>query len=130
GLVGQHHGFAEMSAGWISAALEDCIEKVPAPVKVKTQDFLAAGKYPVVSQEAALINGYWNNEADVVKVNRPLVVFGDHTQVIKYVDFDFVVGADGVKLLQPQAAIDPKFFCYQLQSMELETLGYARHYRL
>lgn len=119
-----------MSAGWISAALEDCIEKVPAPVKVKTQDFLAAGKYPVVSQEAALINGYWNNEADVVKVNRPLVVFGDHTQVIKYVDFDFVVGADGVKLLQPQAAIDPKFFCYQLQSMELETLGYARHYRL
>ncbi len=33
------------------------------------------------------------------KVKTPVVIFGDHTKVLKYVDFDFVLGADGVKVL-------------------------------
>ena len=98
--------------------------------KIQRKDFLGAGSYPIVSQEEAFINGYWDNEADLFKVTTPIVIFGDHTKVLKYVGFDFVVGADGVKILQPRKFLLPKFFFYQLQTANLNSLGYARHYRL
>lgn len=49
---------------------------------------------------------------------------------MKYVDFDFVLGADGVKVLKPKPFLHPKFFYYQLHTAPLSSLGYARHYRL
>lgn len=119
-----------MKAGWQSKPFEGCVEKVTYTPKIPRQDFLEDGAFPIVSQEAEFINGYWNNEADLFKVSTPLVVFGDHTKVLKYVDFDFVLGADGVKILQPLDFLLPKFFYYQLQASPLNSLGYARHYKL
>jgi type I restriction enzyme S subunit len=115
---------------WITTTVGDCIVQVPFPAKVPRQQFLQNGAFPIISQEADFINGYWDKETDVLQVDEPVVVFGDHTQVLKYVDFDFVVGADGVKVLKPVPEIDPKFFYYQLMAKELPTLGYARHFRL
>lgn len=119
-----------MKAGWVSKPFEDCIEKVIYTVKIQRKDFLDEGKFPIVSQEESFINGYWNDTADVFSVTTPIVIFGDHTKVLKYVDFDFVLGADGVKLLPPKGFLLPRFFYYQLQSVNLDSLGYARHYKL
>jgi type I restriction enzyme S subunit len=119
-----------MKNGWKTETFEKCIEKVTYTQKIQRKDFLDSGAYPVVSQEEDLINGYWDNEADVYKVATPIVVFGDHTKVLKYVDFDFVLGADGVKVLLPREFLLPKFFFYQLQTANLDSLGYARHYKL
>ncbi len=127
--AGQHPG-AAMKNGWQTAPFEECIEKVTYTQKIQRKDFLDDGAYPVVSQEEDFINGYWDNEADLFKVTTPIVVFGDHTKVLKYIDFDFVLGADGVKILQPRGLLLPKFFFYQLQMVNLDSLGYARHYRL
>lgn len=119
-----------MRVAWVKKPFEDCIEKVTYTQKIQRKDFLHDGAYPVVSQEEDFINGYWNNAADLFKVMTPIVVFGDHTKVLKYVDFDFVLGADGVKILQPKEFLLPKFFFYQLQMANLDSLGYARHYKL
>ena len=119
-----------MKSGWNKEPFEDCIEKVTYSPKIQRKDFLNDGAFPVVSQEESFINGYWDNEADLFKVKTPVVVFGDHTKVLKYVDFDFVLGADGVKILQPREFLLPKFFYYQLQTANLDSLGYARHYKL
>ena len=119
-----------MSANWQTRPFEDCIEKVSYTTKIQRKDFLPEGAFPVISQEEAFINGFWDEEVDLFKVVRPLVVFGDHTKVLKYVDFDFVLGADGVKLLPPRDFLSPRFFFYFLQSIDLDSLGYARHYRL
>lgn len=119
-----------MKAGWETKSFEDCIEKVTYISKIQRKDFLDTGKYPIVSQEADFINGYWVNEDDIFKVSTPIVVFGDHTKVLKYIDFDFVLGADGVKVLKPRKFLFPKFFFYQLQTANLDSLGYARHYKL
>ncbi|MBM4310120.1 MAG: hypothetical protein FJ119_04130 [Deltaproteobacteria bacterium] len=119
-----------MKKGWFKKPFEDCLEKVTYTQKVQRKDFLDDGAYPVVSQEESFINGYWDNEADLFKVKTPIVIFGDHTKVLKYIDFDFVLGADGVKILPPRDFLVPKFFFYQLQNANLETLGYARHYKL
>ena len=67
---------------------------------------------------------------DVFNVIKPIVVFGDHTRVLKYVDFDFVLGADGVKILQPIDALNAKFLFYYLKWSNIPSLGYSRHYKL
>lgn len=98
GDAGEQQGDA-MKKGWHTKPFEDCIEKVSYISKVQRKDFLDDGAYPIISQEDDFINGCWNNEADLFTVRTPIVVFGDHTKVLKYVDFDFVLGADGVKIL-------------------------------
>ena len=119
-----------MKKGWQTKPFEDCIEPVKYTRKIQRKDFLDDGQFPIVSQEAEFTNGYWDDEADIFKVSTPVVIFGDHTQVLKYVDFDFVLGADGVKILPPRDFLRPKFFFYQLQAANFTSLGYARHYRL
>jgi len=119
-----------MKNNWQTKKLEKCIEKVIYGNKVPRKKFLIIGKFPIVSQEINLINGYWDNEKDLFKVERPLVVFGDHTKIFKYIEFDFVLGADGVKILKPQGFLHPKFFYHQLMGLNLKSLGYARHYRI
>lgn len=119
-----------MKESWGVEKFEKCLEKVTYTNKILRKDFKEQGDYPVVSQEKDLINGYWDNETDLFKVEKPVVVFGDHTQVKKYIDFDFVLGADGVKILKPKKHIDSKYFYYYLLNTELRSLGYARHYRL
>jgi type I restriction enzyme S subunit len=119
-----------MTTNWQTRKFEDCLDKVVYTRKVQRKDFLESGFFPVISQESEFINGYWNSEKDLFISKKPIVIFGDHTQVLKYVDFDFVLGADGVKILQSRDFLDSKFFYYFLQSVDLKNLGYARHYRL
>jgi type I restriction enzyme, S subunit len=122
--------FTHCGNGWVEKSFEDCIEDVKYTTKVQRKDFLDEGRFPIVSQEAEFTNGFWNDPDDVFRVTTPVVIFGDHTQVLKYIDFDFVLGADGVKILQSKPSLLPKFFFYQLRSIPLKSLGYARHYRL
>ena len=119
-----------MKEGWEYRRFESCLIKVSKQVQVKSKDYKKEGKFPIVSQEAELISGYWDDEAIVYKHKEPVVIFGDHTKNIKYVDFDFVVGADGTHILRTKNDIEPKFFYYVLKSIKLRELGYARHYKL
>ncbi len=119
-----------MREGWEYRDFEDCLVKVPKQVQVKSKDYKKEGRYPIVSQEAELISGYWDDETIVYKHEEPVVIFGDHTKNIKYIDFDFVVGADGTHILSTKKDINTKYFFYVLKSIKLIELGYARHYKL
>jgi type I restriction enzyme, S subunit len=108
---------------------EECIEKVSYGNKIQRTDYLTEGRFPVVSQESSLVNGYWNQESDVFFVDKPVIIFGDHTRALKYIDFNFVLGADGTKIIKPKEFIDSKFLYYFLLANPVQTKGYARHYR-
>lgn len=97
--------------------------------KIQRKDYLEAGAFPIVSQEADLISGYWNDRSALMGLTKPVVVFGDHTRCLKYIDFDFVVGADGTKVLLPKSGIDPLYLYYGLRSVPLTEKGYARHFK-
>lgn len=116
--------------GWSFIPFEKAIEKVTYTKKIPRKKFLENGIYPIISQESAFINGYWNDSHDVFNVDSPVVIFGDHTKVVKHIGFDFVLGADGVKVLKPINELDSKFFAYFLESSPVADLGYARHYKL
>lgn len=119
-----------MKQGWEYKKFETCINKTPKPKQVKTEEYNSGTKYPIVSQEDKLISGYYDDESYVFHIDSPVVIFGDHTRVLKYVDFDFVVGADGVKIISPKQELNAKFLLYYLQWYKIPNLGYSRHYKL
>lgn len=65
-----------------------------------------------------------------MEYKQPVIVFGDHTRVVKYIAFDFIVGADGVKILLPN--INSKYFYYLIlnASENIKNRGYGRHFGL
>ena len=70
--------------------------------KLAKTDFLELGEIAIVDQGKELIAGFCNNLNFAVKTKPPYIVFGDHTRIFKYIDFPFVMGADGTKVLQPK----------------------------
>ncbi|MDA7955848.1 MAG: restriction endonuclease subunit S [Gammaproteobacteria bacterium] len=124
------HANDGMANGWATVEALKAFRQISPPKKIPRKQFRREGSFPIVSQEQNLISGFWSEDADVLHVDTPLVVFGDHTRVLKYVDFDFVVGADGVKLLQPEGFLLPKYLYYFLMGHPVKPLGYARHFRL
>lgn len=98
--------------------------------KIKQKDYLVKGKLAVVDQGQELIGGYTNDVEKSYSGALPIVIFGDHTRCIKFVDFPFAQGADGVKVLRPKAFYLPKAFYYSLQSVNIPNLGYRRHFPL
>ncbi len=123
-------GALSLPEGWSVKKFEACIEKVIYTKKIKQKEFLENGEFPIVSQEQDLINGFWDNSNDLFYVKNSIVIFGDHTKIIKFIDFNFVLGADGVKILQPNNNLNTRFLYYFLQNINLIDLGYARHYKL
>ena len=119
-----------MKHNWTYRPFMECIENVKYTTKLQTKDFAPQGTYPVISQDESYISGYWNNAEDVFHTKRPLVIFGDHTRVLKYIDFDFVLGADGVKILLPTEDILAKYMYYYLKWYNVPSLGYSRHFKL
>jgi type I restriction enzyme S subunit len=97
--------------------------------KVQTKDVLETGKYPVVDQGKVFVRGYCDDDSKVIRVSAPLILFGDHTRETKLINFDFVVGADGVKLLQP-VCLFTRYYYFALQWLPLDSRGYGRHFKL
>jgi type I restriction enzyme S subunit len=117
--------------GWEWKRVEEIIEKVPLTgKKLKQSDYREVGKLPVIDQGQSFIGGYTDNEDLKVCCELPVVIFGDHTRAIKYVDFDFVAGADGIQVMKPQKIFDPKLFYYFVRAIQLPDKGYARHFQL
>lgn len=99
-------------------------------MKLERTAYLQNGTIPVISQEESFISGYWNNPDDITPHSTDVVIFGDHSRVVKYVDCDFVVGADGVKIITPKKCISAKFLYHFLKWYDIPSLGYARHFKL
>jgi type I restriction enzyme S subunit len=98
-------------------------------IKTPQKDFLPEGEIPVVDQGQGLIAGYVNDTDRKCKSQPPVIVFGDHTRAIKYVDFEFAMGADGTKVLVPKVESNTKYLYYALSSLDIPSAGYSRHFK-
>mgnify|MGYP002621433487 CR=1 FL=1 len=121
----------ELPAGWKWIALLDAFEnKTSSQKKVPTNEYLKHGQYAIIDQGQEFIGGYTNDESKVFKDNLPVIIFGDHTRNIKFIDFPFAQGADGIKVLKPKDFLDAIFFYYGLKNIVFPDLGYRRHFPL
>ena len=102
--------------------------------QLKTEDYCEKSKtnfIPIIDQSKNHIAGYTDKEDLVYKGKLPVIIFGDHTRIFKFVDFPFVQGADGIKILYPdESKVDPLFFYYLLRYIDVPSRGYNRHYSL
>ncbi|MCL2677274.1 MAG: restriction endonuclease subunit S, partial [Streptococcaceae bacterium] len=98
--------------------------------QIKSTEIKTAGNYKVVSQGANLFDGF-TNESEKVIDDLPLIMFGDHTRNVKYIDFPFVIGADGTKF-HKALGIESLYLYYWMKwaTNSMYNRGYARHYTL
>ena len=97
--------------------------------KIKTSQYLRYGKYPIFDQGKDYIAGYTNEEEGVFQ-EVPVILFGDHTGIIKYISKPCFLGADGVKLLKPKDSnLVAKYLFYALNNVNIPDAGYSRHFK-
>ena len=121
----------ELPSNWIPCTISDISYILGNKEnQIQTNEILNYGKYPVVSQSQEYIDGYCDFEEKAIN-NVPVILFGDHTRIVKFIDFPFVIGADGTKIFKIIAA-NEKYIYYWMQfaSNKIVSKGYARHYGL
>lgn len=116
--------------GWKKVLVGEVIGKVPRTEQIKKVDYLKSGIIPVIDQSREFIAGYTNNHKSIVDIGCPVIVFGDHTRIIKYIQFPFAKGADGTQLIVSNEKTMPQSLLYlTLVAVDLSNYHYARHFK-
>ena len=105
------------------------IDKTKYGVKVQTSEYGEQGEHIIIDQGQNQVAGYTDREEGLFE-EVPVVIFGDHTRVIKYVDEPFFLGADGVKVLRSKDEnANYKYLFYALKNAKIPNTGYNRHFK-
>ena len=123
--------YEKLPKGWAWCRLGDITKTIATkPYQILQSEIEKNGDFPVISQSANYIEGFSSDETKVLKVEDFIIVFGDHTRAVKYIDFDFIVGADGVKVILPNNNLS-KYLYYLIfnASYKIENRGYSRHFQ-
>ena len=118
---------------WAKCSVPDSFNKtkISRKYQIPSREIAQSGKFPVVDQGQAFISGFCDDRERLIDFDLPLIIFGDHTRRLKYVDFPFVLGADGTKVLAPKKDLyDPKFYYFALMALQLPSRGYNRHFKM
>lgn len=121
-----------MPNSWDVKDVESCLEKFvyERSIQIPTSAYQVEGEHPIVDQGQKPIAGYTNDAERLIIHDLPLIIFGDHTRIIKFIGFPFALGADGTKILKPSAEFDRRYFFYALNRLNIQSRGYNRHFRL
>lgn len=115
---------------WGRNKLEELITTVSPPSKLQSSSYGAQGKFPIIDQSQELICGWTDDESAVITESLPLIVFGDHTCALKFVDKPFAQGADGIKILKAKPAISAEYLFHSLSHRPLAMEDYKRHFSI
>ena len=113
---------------WPMITLNELIQTITPPKKIQKSNFGSSGKYPIIDQSQNEIAGWTDDESSLVKLSKPVVIFGDHTCAVKYTEKSFAQGADGIKILSTKEELSPKFLYFLLKTKPIESDGYKRHF--
>ncbi|MEK5269468.1 restriction endonuclease subunit S [Aeribacillus sp. FSL K6-8394] len=129
-LVPEEEQPYKVPENWVWVWFKEVVQSISNGKKQIPQKYYKEnGLLPVVDQGQQLISGYTDKFELRFSDELPVIIFGDHTKCIKWIDFDFVQGADGTKILKPLELIYPKYLYYLLQNVNLPDKGYSRHFK-
>jgi len=98
--------------------------------QVQASAYQDVGAFPVVDQGQQSVIGYSDRADKVLRCpDGGVIVFGDHTCIAKFVDFDFVIGADGTQIVGAKTGECLRFYAYQLERRGIPSTGYNRHFK-
>src|SRR5690606_38982276 len=115
---------------WREEPVSAVISTVSPPQKIPTSGYQPQGRLAIVDQSPDPVCGWTDDLGARVNAPLPLVVFGDHTCVLKLIEHDFAQGADGIKIISGKSCIDIRFLFYALQADPIVSTSYRRHFSL
>lgn len=116
---------------WEEKKLGEIITTISPTKKLQSSEYKIDGVYPIVDQSQNYICGHSNDvDALINTTSDDLVVFGDHTCTLKFIDFPFIQGADGIKIFHSSNPdkIDNRYLYQYLLSNPLVSKEYKRHF--
>lgn len=118
-------GFEE---NWEKFTVKDCVVALTPPSRISQDNYKKTGNFPVIDQSKEPIAGWTNDENCIIRSSNPLIIFGDHTCILKIMKIPFAQGADGIKVLSANDRFDAPFLYYSLKADPVVPEGYKRHY--
>jgi type I restriction enzyme S subunit len=122
----------EFPASWGLLPVSEAVRNITiTDKKIPQKDYLPSGKFPVIDQGQEFVGGFTDDVTKLVDCAQPVIVFGDHTRIVKLVKTAFAPGADGIKILQPDIYLLPALVEYFVRYLvtKIPNKGYARHYQ-
>lgn len=117
--------------GWKRDLVGNQLDKIKSTTKIKSSEIQKSGLFPVIDQSRDFIAGFTDDRVAVLRYsNTPYIVFGDHTRVLKLINFDFARGADGTQIIKSKNKRMPQYlFYFTLMNIDLSNYHYARHFK-
>ena len=116
--------------GWETAKVDDVVDTVTPPKKLPTSVYSTTGEFPIIDQSKADICGWTDDRDALIRDGLPLVIFGDHTCILKLVDQPFAQGADGIKILKSRPMVEARYLYHVLGHTPVAPEEYKRHYSI
>jgi len=115
---------------WKIEKIDELVDTVTPPKKLPTSNYAATGAFPIIDQSQSAICGWTDDNDALIQDDLPLIVFGDHTCILKLIDRPFAQGADGIKILKSRPKIGTSFLYQFLNYRPVVTEEYKRHYSI
>lgn len=124
--------FPEFRGGpdWESAKVDELVDTVTPPKKLSTSSYSSKGAFPIIDQSQNTICGWTDDHEALIRDGLPLIIFGDHTCILKLVDRSFGQGADGIKILKSRPKVGTSYLYQYLTYQPVVTEEYKRHYSI
>jgi type I restriction enzyme S subunit len=116
--------------GWQNEKVGNLLAKIESKKKIPKDSYVTEGPIPCVDQSAEFIGGFTDDEDAVYSQPLPVIVFGDHTRALKFVNFAFARGAEGTQIIYPNTEqISSEYMYLALREIDLSNYFYARHFK-
>ena len=106
------------------------VDTVTPPKKLPTSHYASKGAFPIIDQSQSDICGWTDDHEALIIDSLPLIIFGDHTCILKLIDRPFAQGADGIKILKSRPKVGTPYLYQFLIYQPVVTEEYKRHYSI
>jgi len=115
---------------WNKDIVDNLVFTITPPKKLSSSNYQENGKFPIIDQSKNYYCGWTNDNEAIITNDLPLIIFGDHTCIIKIAKEPFAQGADGIKILKAKNKIFPEYLFHYLKHNEVVMEDYKRHYSI
>lgn len=121
----------EVPKGWEVKNIWDLLNKYTnKSISIESKNILESWNHPVITQDNKdFISGFTNEENPIKDV--PIIIFGDHSCTLRYVDFPFFRGADWTQIMSFDKNMTIYIYLFLQNTIsQIPNYGkYERHYK-
>jgi len=117
--------------GWETSSVGELLDRTPNTTRIQSSGYMSEGSIPIIDQSTDFIAGYTDDSSAIISMTSGVIIFGDHTRIVKYIGFDFARGADGTQVLMSNnlSKMPQLLFYHAINKIDLSNYGYARHFK-